>query len=432
MSETRTERRRDVIVVGGGLAGLVAACTAARAGADVLLVEGRDLGGRARTDRRQGFTFNRGPRALYVDGQAAPVLADLGVRTDRGGAPDTSAARGLRGGQLHVVPQGPMSLLRTTLVSARQKPTVAAVTARIPRLDPERFAGLTADQAIDRLRLPAAGADLLRALVRLTTYAAATDELDGVAAIRQLQLGLTTGVRYLDGGWQTLVDDLARRATELGVEVRRDTAVQALAPSADGNVEVRTSSGDLLAGTAVVATGTPAAATALLGRPVAESGRLGPPALAACLELGLRRPPAVPFVIGIDEPVYLSTHCPPADLAPEGGAVVHVMRYLRSDDADRSDEVRSALRALAARAGIAPGDVVEERFLARMTVTGALPTAATGGLAGRPPVEDPTRPGVLLAGDWVGPDGLLADAAASSAATAGRLAAARGARLAVA
>jgi len=44
-------------------------------------------------------------------------------------------------------------------------------------------------------------------------------------------------------------------------------------------------------------------------------------------------------------------------------------------------------------------------------------------VAGRPPVAVPGRPGVHVAGDWVGPRGLLADAALSSGAEAGRAAA---------
>ena len=60
-----------------------------------------------------------------------------------------------------------------------------------------------------------------------------------------------------------------------------------------------------------------------------------------------------------------------------------------------------------------------------MVVTGAIPTAANGGLAGRPGAEVPGLPGAFVAGDWVGPVGMLADAALASGAHAGRLAAAR-------
>jgi hypothetical protein len=55
----------------------------------------------------------------------------------------------------------------------------------------------------------------------------------------------------------------------------------------------------------------------------------------------------------------------------------------------------------------------------------AIATAAGGGLRGRPPVSVPDRPGVFVAGDWVGPSGHLADAAQHSARDAARLAVAQ-------
>jgi hypothetical protein len=55
-----------------------------------------------------------------------------------------------------------------------------------------------------------------------------------------------------------------------------------------------------------------------------------------------------------------------------------------------------------------------------MTVSPGLPRADEGGLAGRPGVALPGCPCVFLAGDWVGPQGMLADAAAASAVDATR------------
>ena len=55
------------------------------------------------------------------------------------------------------------------------------------------------------------------------------------------------------------------------------------------------------------------------------------------------------------------------------------------------------------------------RFLPGMTPAHALPRADEGGLAGRPGVTQSGVPNVLLAGDWVGPRGMLADASAASA-----------------
>ena len=65
----------------------------------------------------------------------------------------------------------------------------------------------------------------------------------------------------------------------------------------------------------------------------------------------------------------------------------------------------------------------EERFLRRMTVVGATPTPATGGLAGRPGIDSTGLPGVFVAGDWVGPRGWLADCTLSSGEAAGAAAA---------
>jgi hypothetical protein len=168
----------------------------------------------------------------------------------------------------------------------------------------------------------------------------------------------------------------------------------------------------------VLATGTPAAADTLSPVDLAVEG-LGALATAACLELAVRGGASTPFLLGIDRPLYLSRHAPPARLAPEGVAVVHVVRYgVTEMDADRAE-----LWAHASAAGISPDDVVAERFLRRMVVCGAIPVAERGGLSGRPAVSVSGAPGLFLAGDWVGDEGMLADAAVSSGVRAGRLAA---------
>ena len=94
------------------------------------------------------------------------------------------------------------------------------------------------------------------------------------------------------------------------------------------------------------------------------------------------------------------------------------MRYRTHDDPLDPAATREWLCAAARDAGVAPDDVVEVRFLAEMVVTGGMPRPARG-LGGRPTVVDAGRPGVLLAGDWVGGEGLLSDAAVASGAAPG-------------
>ena len=231
-------------------------------------------------------------------------------------------------------------------------------------------------------------------------------------------MALGENVLYLDGGWQQLVDALGEQLWDRGVALHCERATRIerdRRPGATGWV-VHTSASQHRATSVVVASGGPDAAAALLPVDLDRSG-LGEPATAACLELAVDRPPTHRFLLGLDDPLYLSVHSDAARLGPEGLHVVQVMRY----GARTSDEDRPQLWAHAAAAGIEQSHVVASRFLHRMVVTGGIPVAASGGLSGRPPVRVPGHDGLLLAGDWVGDVGMLGDAAMASGELAGRL-----------
>jgi phytoene dehydrogenase-like protein len=240
------------------------------------------------------------------------------------------------------------------------------------------------------------------ALVSLTTYAPDMDTFAADAAVAQLQRA-AGGVVYLDGGWDQLISGLAALCqVRAGVKVTGVTC-------AAGRVEVATSNGPLTARSVIIAAGRPAAAVRLLPADPGW-GDLGPEVTAACLDAGLRRVPDPGYVLGIDAPVYATVQSPPARQAPAGQAVVGAIRY----GATEAKADRAVLEAHLARAGVQEGDIVTSRFLARMVVAGAAPIAARGGLGGRPGVDATGLPGVYLAGDWVGPTGLIADAALAS------------------
>jgi len=397
----------DVVIIGAGLAGLAAAAAAARAGADVIILDGRSPGGRARTDAQDGFRFNRGPHAQFLGGAGPRVLARLGVRPATH-IPPLLGSRVLADGRRY-------SPLSRRVLGARAAAQVIAVLARVAAAAPDSFAHRSTQEWIAAFELVPRAAAVLAALVRVTSYASDLDRMSADLAIRQIRLAFR-GVVYPDDGWQVLVTGLLASATDAGAELRAHTAATELTGE-PGAWRVRTLSGDEIAAAAVVvAAGTPAAARRLL--PVDPGwGDLGAEVTAACLDLGVRHTRAR-FVLGIDEPVYLSPHAPPGRLAPEGHAMVHVMRYgSRAADADRAQ-----LQALAEAAGISAADVAVQRFLPRMVVATSLP-APGAGLAGRPPVPVPGAPGVFVAGDWVGPEGWLSDCSLASGELAGTRAA---------
>ena len=384
-----------VVVIGAGLAGLTAAATAARAGRMVVVVEADAVGGRARTDVHGGYRFNQGPHALVRGGEASRILRELGV-SSVGHGPPVRGARLVRDGKLVRVPVGPMGSLVARLLTASAA----------------RWAGRSAEEWVESLGGGRDLSDLARMMIRVTTYVTDLAAMPADFAISRLKG--SRGVTYLDRGFGSLVEGLASVASAAGARIREHQPAAGIT-AVQGGWEVALAGGDVLrAAGVVVAAGGPGVARQLL--PVDPGWpELGAPVTAACLDLGLRGP-APSVVFGLDEPLYLARHCPPGDLAPEGGAVVHVMRYgARDPELDLAE-----LRGHARLAGIADDQIVEERALAVHVVT-HLPNLEHG-LAGRPGVEVPGAPGMFLAGDWVGPSGWLSDAAMASGQRAGNLA----------
>jgi phytoene dehydrogenase-like protein len=304
------------------------------------------------------------------------------------------------------------------LVDTVGKAQLASVVLRLRSLDPATVADRSAAAWLRDLGLRPRAAAIMRTLAHVASYADDLEAISADAVAAQLQSAVSDGVRYLDGGWQVLVDGLRAAATRAGAELRTGTPIVGVEAHVDGGVAVHVGGSATIHGAAaVLAVGGPAAVASLLREPP-RWGLIGPPATVACLDLGLCRPPRKRVLFGVGEPLYFSTHTPSAALAPPGRWVAHVMRYgARDADTDRAD-----LWAHARVAGVDEDDVVEHRFLARMVVTHAVPVPGLG-LAGRPRVDAPGAPGVYVAGDWVGPDGLLADATLASGAAAGQRAA---------
>ncbi|WP_411968107.1 NAD(P)/FAD-dependent oxidoreductase [Haloferax sp. YSSS75] len=85
---------RHIVVVGAGLAGLVAARHLAAAGADVTVIERRDdVGGRVRTRTKDGFTVDRGFQVLFTGYPAVRRELDLEALDLRAFTPGATICR---------------------------------------------------------------------------------------------------------------------------------------------------------------------------------------------------------------------------------------------------------------------------------------------------------------------------------------------------
>lgn len=382
---------RTAIVVGGGPAGLVAAGRLAAGGVDTTLLEASaGLGGRAASERRGRFDLNQGPHALYVGGPAMRELRAMGIDLPRWN-PTSPRSVFLRGGKPVRLPGGSLALGRWLADVARSRP--------------EELADLSVSEWLRRTIRSERARAVAAALVRVTTFVADHDALSADVAATQLKIGLVPGVRYLRGGWQALVDALAGWAERNGATVRNRAAVRAL-DRGPGGWTVTLDEETLRADVLVVAAGGPDAFAKLLGERAPASP--GPAAELSVLDLGLSSLPREGrrFALGVDAPMYLSRHSSPGH---RGGVLLSLASYAR--------QPREQLEAMAD--AVQPGwreRATLERFLPRMVAVSAIPSPAGSGLAGRPAVD--RGEGLYLAGDWLGPEGWLVDAAIASGASA--------------
>ncbi|MEH3089705.1 MAG: FAD-dependent oxidoreductase [Microbacterium arborescens] len=288
----------DLVVVGGGIAGLVVALEAATAGARVVVLESDDQpGGMLRRGRIAGVDVDLGAESFARRTDAVPrLISDFSLPLEvvtpqsgpahlvsqRGGLPGMWSRLPLPRRTVIGIPADPLAADVVAIVGERAARRAAAEDRSTP-IDPtasladvveERLgAGLVRDLVDPLCRSiysqPAAAVPLPRLHPKMWSAFERTGSLLEAAAEVAPHAPGGTAVGGIAGGMWRLADAVASLAAQRGAVIRTAVVVDALA-SAAGGVEVRTSGGETVrAAQAVVATG-PRGAARLLGAGVAE------------------------------------------------------------------------------------------------------------------------------------------------------------------
>jgi phytoene dehydrogenase-like protein len=416
----------DVIVIGGGIAGLTVTTFLARAGKSVTLLEqsSNEIGGRARTSVFDGFYFNQGPHALYLAAEGAEVLKELGI-TYTGGIPELTGLRIRQEEKYRLLASGSSASVPPESQSISEE-SFDQFFDLVNKADFTELENVSVQEWIDRNIHDADAVAMMKAIIRLTTYANDPDIQSVGSALRQIHLYTLGGVMYLDGGWQTTVDGLVTAATNAKARIVRGKKATKVQRSNSGWQVTLSDHSQISAKILVIAAG-PRDAHALFHdgeRPevLSKAVKEAKPVHLACLDVALSSLPQkdLLFALGIDSPLYYSVHSASAKLAPEDGALIHVAKYLGASIQSKPKEDGQELEELLDL--LQPGwrqVVVKKRPLPNMVLSNALVTAANGGLSGRPDpkIED----NLYIVGDWVGSEGLLSSTSFASAKEAAQL-----------
>ncbi|MFL6418097.1 MAG: phytoene desaturase family protein [Nitrososphaeraceae archaeon] len=404
----------DVIIIGGGLAGLTTAALLAHAGKAVTLFEhsSREIGGRARTAEIDGFYFNQGPHALYLTDASDTILKEIGI-TYTGGIP---AGKGylISGGKKREIAGDYSSWL-----SGKSDGSQFFISPT--KIDFSQLESVTEQEWLDKNIHDINDAEIIKTIFRLNTYANDPDIQSIGPVLHQIYVGSRAGVMYLDGGWQTLVDGLLTVAKNANARIVMGKKAISVKRTDSSGWQVLLSDKTQVSAKIVVIAAGPMDAYSLFDdkeRPevLSRAAKEAKPVRLVCLDVALSSLPDKDalFALGVDRPLYFSVHSAYAKLAPKGGALIHVAKYLGTSIEPKPREDQPELEEFLDL--LQPGwrqVLVKKRPLPNMVVSNALVTAADGGLGGRPDTK--IAENLYIVGDWVGKEGLLSNASVASA-----------------
>jgi len=252
-------------------------------------------------------------------------------------------------------------------------------------------------------------------------YSSALDLVSAEVFVIKTQLSLKNPVVYIDGGWQTLVSGLRKAAEQAGAHIMSGARVEGVEHQ-NGQVQgVRLRDGRTVRAAAAIIATAPKDAVKLVDdgeypalRQIVD-GLV--PAQVASLDVALRRLPNSRYTVvqDVERPRFMSTQSLYSHVAPDGSALIYTFKQLDPrHPGDPHDDERDLENLLDTAQPGWREVLVKRQYLPRIDAIGMLPTAKSGGYAGRPGPQVPGIANLYLAGDWIG-EGFLSDASFGSA-----------------
>jgi len=412
----------DVTVLGGGIAGLTAAIYLAQAGKKVLLLDkAAKLGGRGSSNTIGDAHLNLGAHALYTN--CIEILNEVGVIVS-GKLPKLSGAfiLGDQSNQMKIIEA--FNLFLGNHLKWKEKMEFIRFYRHIRKMDLDEINHISLEEYLNRKITSSRVKNLILAFIRVSTFTSNSELISAGVAIGQLR---SAKVLYINDGWQSIVNDLIKKANQLGVTIQNSTVVSKITGSYP-NINLILKNDTRINTSCLLSTINPIDLVKLIEEPISDSFlqkcNQMIPVKAACLDLVMKGlpNPKLNFALGVDQPWYFSNHSSVAKLSnKEGEIVVHLMKYLNSvnetDSKKDEEELEGLLDVLQ------PGwrdYVISRRYLPKLIVSNDIKKPFQK-LDNHLSNSDVGLEGIYIAGDWVGETELLLNASLTSVKNATKL-----------
>jgi len=208
-----TTNHYEVVIVGGGLAGLSSAAYLAAKGKKVAVLERGQLGGRAVTLKIKGFNFNFGAHAIYARDNSVlrTFERELGLRIDWQDFNPTKAKYDT-GNDLTAVPANVQGLFQTKLLTAYEKvlftfeilKTLLKMETGHPHLSIQKW--------MEKKGVNEDVKEMMLTLASSNFFTREPEKIPSDVFFTYYRRLFTTNkpVSYIGGGWQALINEFVR------------------------------------------------------------------------------------------------------------------------------------------------------------------------------------------------------------------------------
>ncbi|MDG5787712.1 FAD-dependent oxidoreductase [Evansella sp. AB-P1] len=333
----------DVIIVGGGLAGLSAAAYLSHSGKKVAVIERGKLGGRAMTINMKGFQFNFGAHAIYGRDKSYLALMEKELNLKLYWSEFTQMkAKYDLGEEVSVVPSNIGGLLQTKLLKGMDKFRFAYhvlfTMLGFEKGDPT----LSIQQWLDRKKVSPAVKEMMLNLASSNFFTGEPESIPSDVFFGYYKRLFKTNipVSYIQGGWRKLIDEFVRVIEQNNGEIITKTKVTGITTEKSTVTKIHTSKHTFVADDFIFAIPPDELKVLFNSTPLQsdlESYNSYEPTYVMFYDVGLKRRIESPYtyIFDKDRQIFISDiSYYDMEAAPPGGQLLQAVAYLKANEVD--------------------------------------------------------------------------------------------------